>query len=105
MKYIVAKINGSQYKLVEGQELLIDYVGSQTPKAEVLLSVDGETVVIGKPLVEGVSLDLKVTEPEVKGEKLYIFKFKSKSRYRRRTGFRSKHTKVMVEGIKESKKK
>ena|SRR5260221_13563120 len=105
MKYIVAKINGSQYKLEEGQELLIDYIGSNAPKAEVLLSVDGDMITIGKPIVEGISLDMKVMEPEVKGEKLYIYKFKAKSRYRRRTGFRSKHTKIVVEGIKESKKK
>jgi len=105
MKYIVAKINGSQYKLEEGQELLIDYIGANEPKAEVLLSVDGDTVTIGKPFVEGISLGLKVLEPEVKGEKLYIYKFKAKSRYRRRTGFRPKHTKIAVEGIKESKKK
>ncbi len=105
MKYIVAKINGSQYKLEEGQELLIDYIGTNAPKAEILLSVDGETVTIGKPLIEGLTLDMKVLEPEVKGEKLYIYKFKAKSRYRRRTGFRSKHTKIVVEAIKESKKK
>lgn len=105
MKYIVAKINGSQYKLEEGQELLIDYIGSNAPKAEVLLAVDGDTITIGKPVIEEISLDMKVVEPEVKGEKLYIYKFKAKSRYRRRTGFRSKHTKIVVEGIKESKKK
>jgi large subunit ribosomal protein L21 len=105
MKYVVAKINGSQYKIEEGQELLVDYLGENEPKAEVLLSVDGETITIGKPVLEGITLSMKVVEPEVKGEKLYIQKFKAKSRYRRRTGFRSKHTKIVVEGIKESKKK
>jgi large subunit ribosomal protein L21 len=37
---------------------------------------------------------------EVKGEKIYVFKFKRRKNYRRKTGYRSKFTEVKITGVK-----
>ncbi len=105
MKYAVIKINGSQYKVSEGQELLVDKLSSDKLKADVLLTVDGNTIAVGKPLLPNLSVSLKLIEEEVKGEKLTIQKFKAKSRYRRKTGFRPLYSKIMVESISAKKSK
>ena len=99
MKYAVVKINGTQYRVNEGEKILVDKLGDKKPEADVLLVVDGEKVKIGKPIVEKVKVKLKVITEEEKGKKLTIQKFKAKSRYRRKYGFRPRYTRLLVEKI------
>lgn len=98
-KYVVLKINGKQYKAEEGQEILVDKILAEKPVAEVLLLVDGEKVEIGKPTLNNSKLKIKVLEKQVKGEKIRVLKYKAKSRYRKRTGFRPVYTKLLLEKI------
>jgi large subunit ribosomal protein L21 len=98
-KYAVIRIQGHQYKVGEKQEILVDLLGETKPEAEVLMVVNDDKVEVGKPTLK-TKVDLKVVEPEVKGEKIYIRKYKAKSRYRRKTGFRPKYTKLLVQTIK-----
>jgi hypothetical protein len=60
--------------------------------------VDGDNVQIGMPTVEGMKVYADIVE-DVKGEKIEVFKYKSKSRYRKHTGHRQKYTKVKINGI------
>src|SRR5258708_2949924 len=99
-KYAVIKIQGHQYQVSEKDEILVDYLGETKPEAEVLLISEDGKVNIGKPTVKGAKVTLKVVEELVKGTKIYIQKFKAKSRYRRKTGFRPKYTKLLVQTIK-----
>ena len=48
-KYAVIKVNGSQYRVSEGDELLVDR--SKKVEPEVLLIVDGGDIKIGKPFI------------------------------------------------------
>ncbi|CAN5359762.1 50S ribosomal protein L21 [soil metagenome] len=100
MKYAVIKIKGHQYKVSEGDEILVDFMGETKPEAEVFMTVVDEKVELGKPTVKEAKVTLKVQEEEVKGEKIYVAKFKAKSRYRKRIGFRPKYTKLLVQTIK-----
>ncbi len=99
MKYAVIKIQGHQYQVSEKDEILVDYLGETKPEADVLLISDEGKVKIGKPLVKDAKVTLKVVEEIVAGEKIYVQKFKAKSRYRRKTGFRPKYTKLLVQTI------
>lgn len=110
MKYAVIRIKGRQYKVSEGEEILVDRI--QDPKdlnLEVLLVVDhkkgspdtkdfGVGVNVGKPTVSGAKIKVKVLGEE-KGEKIHGLKYKAKSRYRRRWGFRPQYTRVLIEKI------
>lgn len=98
-KYAVVRIGGKQYKAEEGKEILVDKVSD--PKkvvAEVLLVVDDEKVSVGKPTLKN-EVKLKVVTELEKGEKVDIYKFKAKSRYKRHTGFRPQYTRLLVEKI------
>lgn len=98
MEYAVVRINGNQHKVSKGDELLVDKLGKE-PKFEVLLVSSEGKVQVGRPVLTGTEVRYKVLEAEVKGEKIDVFKFKAKARYRRKIGFRPHLTKIKIEKI------
>jgi len=98
-KYAVIRIKSHQYKVSEGEEILVDYLGQEKPESEVLLISDGENVLVGKPIVKNAKLKIKILKQEEKGQKIEIYKFKAKSRYRRHTGFRPVYSRLLIEKI------
>ena len=99
MNYAVIKIQGHQYKVEEGQELLVDKINTKKPEFDVLLVSNKDKVKVGKPIVKGSSVKLKMLEKEVKGEKLHVTKYKAKSRYRKKIGFKPVYSKLLVEKV------
>jgi large subunit ribosomal protein L21 len=101
MKYAVIKTGGKQYRVVEGQVIEVELLDSKDSSyvfEEVLLTVDGDKVIIGTPTISGMKVYADVVK-EVKGDKIEVFKYKSKSRYRKHTGHRQKYTQVKISGI------
>ena len=99
MKYAVISIKGNQYKVEEGKEYLVDKLTDKKPAIETLLVVNGEKTSIGNPTVKNAVIKYKIVAEEEKGKKLTIQKYKAKSRYRRKYGFRPKHTRLLIEKI------
>lgn len=99
MKYAVIEINKKQYQVSEGDEILVDKINEEKIEGKVLLMVDQAKVKIGKPYVDGLKIKLKVLDKMLKGDKVRVFKYKAKSRYRKTIGFRPQYTKVLVEKI------
>lgn len=97
MNYAVVKVAGKQYKVSEGDKILVDKFKGDL-SYQVLLSRDGDNVLIGKPYLEKVKVSFKQGEM-VKGEKIDVFKYKAKSRYRKHIGFRAQHYPLIVEKI------
>lgn len=100
--YAIIRDRGMQYRVEAGQILDIALVeeaepGSEIELAEVLL-VGGEQTVVGAPLVDGAKVVAKVLG-EAKGDKLIVFKYKNKKRYRRRTGHRQQYTRIAISEI------
>lgn len=98
MKYAVLRINGKQYKVEEGKEFLAHKIEGK-PEAELLLVSDGEKVLLGTPAIAKADVKLKVISQEEKGEKVDVYKYKAKARYRKHTGFRPVYTRLLVEKI------
>lgn len=98
-KYAVVRIKGHQYKVAEGQEILVDKLGNEKPEPEILLLVKDDQVIVGKPTVSEAKVKIKILAPEEKGEKIHVRKYKAKSRYRRHLGFRPRFTRLLVEKI------
>ena len=99
--FAIVEIAGKQYKAVAGGELVVDRLAQDAGAIvfdKVLLVASDGDVKIGTPYVSGVSVSAKVLAQE-KDEKIYIVKYKAKSRYRRRTGFRAQQTRIVVEKI------
>lgn len=70
---------------------------------DVLLQKVADKLDIGTPTVAGASLKAVVLK-NFKGEKIDVIKFKAKSRYRRKTGFRAMLTSVQISSGLEPKK-
>jgi len=99
-KYAVIKLQGKQYKVSEKDEVLVDkVVDLKKIDPEVLLFVDEGKVKVGKPTLKDIKVKVKVLSEMEKGEKIDVYKFKAKSRYKRHTGFRPQYTKLLVEKI------
>lgn len=97
MKYAVIRSQGHQYLVSEGDEILVPY--TKTPTVETLLVSDGD-VKIGTPILTGAKVDFKVSDQMQLGEKISGFKYKSKSRYRKKWGHRAKFVKITINSIK-----
>jgi large subunit ribosomal protein L21 len=99
-KFAVIRIGGKQYKVSEGEEILVDKLSDLTKiDPEVLLFVDGEKIEIGTPVLSKIKVKVKVLVGLEKGEKIRIFKYKAKSRERKHTGFRPQYTRLLIEKI------
>ncbi|MBQ7199177.1 MAG: 50S ribosomal protein L21 [Selenomonadaceae bacterium] len=100
--YAVIKTGGEQYKVAEGDEIIIEKLnveeGATVTFDEVFAIVDGEEVKIGQPKVDGAKVTASVVK-NGKGPKIRIFKYKHKTNYRRRMGHRQPFTKVKIEKI------
>ncbi|MEA4811063.1 MAG: 50S ribosomal protein L21 [Anaerolineaceae bacterium] len=106
MKYAIVEAGGKQYRAEEGKTITVDLLpaksGEKVTLDKVLLLVDGDSVTVGTPTIKGASLVTKVVVEMLKGEKIFIFKYKPKINYRRRAGHRQKYTMLMVESIKSA---
>ncbi len=99
--YAIVKTGGKQYRVIEGQSLLVERLPvaeNETVSLTPLLFVDGATVVDGDGL-SGVSVSATVLAHE-RGPKLRIVKFKPKRGYKRRNGHRQNLTRIQVQEIK-----
>ena len=100
--YAIIKTGGKQYRVSEGDVLMVEKLDADENEAvvfdQVLAVVDGENVKVGKPFIEGAKVSGTVSK-QGKGPKIRIFKYKAKSNYRRRQGHRQPYTKVAIEKI------
>ncbi len=101
MMKAVVKVGGKQYIVAEKDILLVDKLpeGTKELTLDPLLTFDGKTTKVGTPLVGGVKIVAKVTDPTVAGEKLRIIRYKSKKRVHKETGHRQKHSQIQIVSI------
>ncbi|HEX6104703.1 MAG TPA: 50S ribosomal protein L21 [Gemmatimonadales bacterium] len=101
--YAIFRALGKQFRAEKGKTLRLPLMnaeaGSKVTFDEVLLSSDGETVRTGSPLVQGASVEAEVVG-EGKEPKIYVFKFKRRKNYRRKTGHRQRFTEVRITDLK-----
>ena len=101
MTYAIVKTGGKQYRVEEGQTLLVERLraeaGDKVP-LEPLLYRGEKDVLDGADLAK-VKVEAKVLGHE-RGPKLHVLKFKPKRGYKRRTGHRQDLTRLEVTSIK-----
>ena len=99
--YAIIATGGKQYRVSEGDVIYIEKIDAQvdsTVSFDVLLVGNDDDVKIGTPVVEGVKAEGKVVG-QIRGEKIIVFKYKSKKNYRRKQGHRQPYTKVEITKI------
>jgi large subunit ribosomal protein L21 len=91
--FAVVKSGGKQYRVREGQELVVDRLGGEV----------GESVELPVSFVtdeEAVDLRERTARAEIlghlRGEKIHVFKYKPKKGYRKKTGHRQELTRIRI---------
>lgn len=100
--YAVVASGGKQYKVEEGEILRVEKLPGEVGAAvlfdRVLLFSDGQNVSVGKPYLENAKVQGRIME-QGKGEKVLVFKYKRRKRYRRKQGHRQSYTAIRVDQI------
>lgn len=99
--YAVIVSGGKQYRVTKGDTIYVE-----KPKLEpnsvvnfdVLMLGSDEGVKVGTPTVAGAKVEGKIIG-QVKGEKIIIYKYKSKKNYDRKAGHRQQYTKVEITAV------
>jgi large subunit ribosomal protein L21 len=98
MSYAIISVGGKQYRVREGERLLVDRLaledGATFTPAVLLTGGDGAAQVAPG----GVVVTAKVLR-QAKGPKLTIGKYKKRTGYKRHTGFRASLTQIEIESI------
>ena len=97
MPYAIITVGGKQYRVQEGQTLLVDRVkGDEGATFEPpVLFVGGD----GEAQLSPTSTVTARVVGHVLGEKIRIGKYKPKSGYKKHTGYRSRLTRIAIESI------
>ena len=100
--YAVIRTGGKQYRVIEGQTLLVESLaGDAGTKVDLepLLVAGGGNTVLDKAGLGKAKVTVEIVGHE-RGPKLRVFKYKPKRGYKRRTGHRQNLTRIRVTGIK-----
>jgi large subunit ribosomal protein L21 len=100
--YAIVKTGGKQYRVEQGQSLLVERLAvseGDSITLDPLLCVDGSKVVDQVDGLSSVTVEARVVGHE-RGPKLRVVKFKPKRGYKRRNGHRQELTRLEVTGIK-----
>ncbi|MEK7124821.1 MAG: 50S ribosomal protein L21 [Patescibacteria group bacterium] len=101
MNFAIVKTGGKQYKVSEGDVLRIEKLestGEEVTFDNVLLTSDGKDATVGTPTVPGAVVTAKVLS-NGKGEKKMVFRYKSKTRQRKKKGHRQPYTEIRITKI------
>ena len=100
----IIRTGSKQYIVRPGQTLEVDLVGSdaKTIEFDVLMTIDGDKITVGSPLVTGIKVKADILE-EVKGGKIKVLKYKAKKREKTLTGHRQRYSKIKIVSIGDSK--
>ncbi|MGN0793188.1 MAG: 50S ribosomal protein L21 [Aristaeellaceae bacterium] len=99
--YAIISAGNKQYRVSQGETIYIDKVNQEdgsTISFDVLMVENNGEIKVGNPTVAGAKVEGKVVA-QVKGEKIMIYKYKSKKNYHRRQGHRQPYTKVEITAI------
>lgn len=100
--YAVFQVSGFQYRAEEGEVLQIPLQkvgeGDSIDITDVLLVQNNDAATVGTPFVEGAKVTAEVLR-HAKAEKVEIYKYKRRTKYRRRQGHRQDFTEIKVNKI------
>lgn len=97
--YAVIKTGGKQYKVAEGQTLKVEKLdldeGAEFNFDNVLMVIDGDTIKVGKPTLDGSKVSATVVS-HGRHKKVNIIKFRRRKHHRKQMGHRQYFTEVQI---------
>jgi large subunit ribosomal protein L21 len=103
MSYAIFKAAGQQFRAEKGTTVRVPLLeaepGSKVTFEEILLSSDGKKISAGQPTVKGAKVTAEVVR-HGQHDKIYVFRFKRRKNYRRKTGHRQDFTEIKITDVK-----
>ena len=100
--YAIVATGGKQYKVSPGQVIKVERLpgeeGTSVELGEVILIAEDGKIITGRPFLEGAKVKATILS-QGKDQKVIVFKYKPKIRYRRKRGHRQPYTKLLIEQI------
>ena len=100
--YAIIETGGKQYRVSQGQTLDVDNLniieGETVELDKVLVIGDEKNTTVGAPNVAGAKVTA-TSKGTVRGDKIIVYKFKSKVRFRKKTGHHQLFTRLVIDKI------
>ena len=100
--YAIIESGGKQIKVNEGEEINVERLevteNNKVVFENVLMVVDGDTMLVGKPYVENAKVQATMLR-EIKGKKTIAFKYKRRKSTKTKKGHRQLYSRVKIERI------
>ena len=99
--YAIIATGGKQYKVAEGDVIRVEKLGAEAGSEvtfDKVLAVSDKKLKVGNPVVDGATVTATVMD-EVKGKKVIVYKYKSKTGYHKKNGHRQAYTEVKIDKI------
>jgi len=100
--YAIVETGGKQYKVSPGDVVRLEKLpgtrGDTLVFDKVLAVSDGGSFRVGNPYLEGTTVKATILR-QGKARKILVFKYRSKTNYRRRYGHRQPFTEVRVDAV------
>ena len=100
--YAVVRTGGKQYRVQEGRPIQIERLAGEAGETvelrDVLLLHDGDSITVGSPVIEGARVVGTIRE-QGRTRKIIVFRYKAKTRARKKNGHRQQFTQLMVDDI------
>jgi len=101
--YAIVATSGKQFRVSEGDRILVDRVPAdvgQTVRLDSVLMFGGEEKpTVGTPFVSGAAVEATVVAHR-SGDKIIVFKFEARKRKRRKTGHRQQLSELRIGAIR-----
>ena len=100
--YAVINTGGKQYRVTPGEQVRVEMLkgeaGDTINFEQVLLTSDGEKILLGQPYLENSKVVGQIVR-QGKGKKVVVLKYKRRKTYRRKRGHRQPFTLVRIDAI------
>ena len=100
--YAIIETGGKQYRITQGLTVDVDNLnvidGDTIEFDKVLVIGDEKNATIGAPTIEGAKVTA-TSKGTVRGDKIIVYKFKSKVRFRKKTGHHQLFTRLDIDKI------
>lgn len=100
--YVIVQTGGKQYRVGEGDTIRVESVpgdeGDEVELTDVMMASKDGDVILGTPTIPGAKVTAEVTG-KGRANKVIVFKYKAKTRYRKKNGHRQSYTDLTVTSI------
>ena len=102
--YVIAEIQGQQFKIEQGMKLFVRHIqdveaGASVEFDKILLADNDGQVTVGAPTIDGAKVVCEVKTALVKGDKVIVFKKRRRKGYRKLNGHRQQFTELLVKEV------